>query len=107
MQYSSPVDSKRDLWVSEDNDLLGRIALATDAGYVSVDSEGAVSIRKGTPGKLETFAWIETFAGDLTLLSLATNRYLRVDSQTGSAVADSSGPRPDGRDGVRLEWRPR
>jgi hypothetical protein len=86
---------------------LGRVALRTDTGYVSVDPAGAVSIRKGKPGKSESFAWMETFDGDLILLSLTTNRYLRVDSQNGTVVADSPGPRPDGRDGVRLEWRTR
>jgi len=86
---------------------LGRIALRTDDGYVSVDPKGALSIRKGKPGNPESFAWMETFDGDLTLLSLKTNRYLRPDSQNGVVAADSTGPRPDGRDGVRLEWRVR
>jgi hypothetical protein len=86
---------------------LGRIALRTEGGYVSVDGASAVSIRQGKPGKSESFAWMETFDGDLMLLSLATNRYLRVDPQNGSVVADSPGPRPDGRDGVRLEWHTR
>jgi len=83
---------------------LGRVSLRTDSGYVSVDSTGAVSIRKGRPGMAETFGWIETFDGDLTLLSLTTHRYLRVDPRGGRVLADSPGPRPDGGDGVRLLW---
>ena len=46
----------------------------------------------------------ETFDGDLILLSIATKRYLRVDT-TGRIVADSPGPRPDGQDGVRFQWQ--
>lgn len=81
---------------------LGRVALRTDEGCVSVDRNGAVSIRPGTPAQAETFQWIETFDGELTLMSLATNRYLRLDPENGRVVADSPGPRPDGRDGVRF-----
>jgi xylan 1,4-beta-xylosidase len=83
---------------------LGRIALRTDRGYLSVSSTGEVTVRQGKPGTSETFAWMETFDGDLTLLSLATNRYLRVDPQDGRVSADAAGPRPDRRDGVRLQW---
>jgi hypothetical protein len=86
---------------------LGRISLRTESGYVSVDPTGAVSIREGRLGTPETFAWIETFDGDLTLLSLTTHRYLRVNPQDGRVLADSPGPKPDGRDGVRLLWHSR
>ena len=37
-------------------------------------------------------------------MSLASNRYLRVDFATGVLLADSPGPRPDGKDGVRFDW---
>ena len=84
---------------------LGRVALRTPSGYVSVDGTGAVSLRRGNPGKAETFAWIETLDSAVTLLSLATHRYLRVDPRDGRVIADSPGPRPDGGDGVRLQWR--
>ena len=67
-----------------------------------MDSDGAVSIRKSGPG--ETFQWIETFTGELTLLSLTTSRYLRVDFKTGKLMADKPGPAPDGKDGVRFDW---
>jgi hypothetical protein len=52
----------------------------------------------------ETFQWIETFTGDLTLLSLKTNRYLRVDFASGKLFADSPGPEPNGPEGVRFDW---
>jgi xylan 1,4-beta-xylosidase len=86
---------------------LGRVALQSGDRYVAVDASGAVSLRAGTPGPSETFQWIETFDGKLTLLSLETNRYLRADPANGRVSADSPGPRPDGRDGVRFVWRVR
>lgn len=49
---------------------------------------------------------METFDGELILMSLATNRYLGVYPD-GRILADSPGPRPDGQDGVRLRWRTR
>jgi xylan 1,4-beta-xylosidase len=84
---------------------LGRVALKTERGFVSVDANRAVSLRPGAPGQSETFQWIETFDGELTLMSLAGNRYLRLNPADGRILADSPGPRPDGRDGVRFLWR--
>ena len=49
---------------------------------------------------------METFDGDLILMSLSTKRYLRVEA-SGRVLADSPGPRPDGQDGVRFRWRVR
>jgi hypothetical protein len=86
---------------------LGRVALRAEDGFVSVDSDRAVSIRPDAPAQQETFQWIETFDWELTLLSLASNRYLRVDPANGRIVADSPGPRPGGQDGVRFHWRAR
>ncbi len=83
---------------------LGRVALSTDGSYVSVDTSGAVSLRRGPAGDAETFQWMDTFNGDLVLLSIATKRYLRVDA-AGRILADSPGPRPDSRDGVRFRWQ--
>jgi xylan 1,4-beta-xylosidase len=86
---------------------LGRVAFRTDEGFLSVAEDGAVSLRSGPSGQSETFQWMETFDGELILMSLVTNRFLRVDPANGKIVADSPGPRPDGRDGVRFLWRPR
>ena len=83
---------------------LGRVALEADGGYVSVDQDRVVSLRRGPAGDAETFQWMETFDGDLILMSLATKRYLRVDA-AGRILADSPGPRPDGQDGVRFSWQ--
>ena len=84
---------------------LGRVALRVGDGYLSVASDGSVSVRKQSPGDGETFQWIETFTGELTLLSLRNHRYLRLDFASGKLVADSPGPLPDGKDGVRFNWR--
>jgi len=83
---------------------LGRVALLSRAGFVSVGPDGTVSVRKAGPGAEQTFQWIETFTGELTLMSLTNHRYLRMDSTSGKLVADSPGPLPDGKDGVRFDW---
>jgi hypothetical protein len=83
---------------------LGRASLAGEKGYLSVAADGTAAWRRGRPGRAETFQWIETFTGELVLLSLETNRYLRRDFESGALRADSPGPRPDGEDGVRWGW---
>jgi hypothetical protein len=69
-----------------------------------VAQDGRVSLKAGVVGTAETFQWIETMAGDLTLMSLETDRYLRVDFATGKLFADSPGPEPTGPPGVRFDW---
>jgi xylan 1,4-beta-xylosidase len=86
---------------------LGRVSLRNGDAFVSVDRDGNLSLRTGAPRQSETLQWIETFDGDLILMSLATNRYLRISPADGRILADSPGPRPDGRDGVRFRWRAR
>jgi hypothetical protein len=83
---------------------LGRVALQSGAAWVSVDAQGGVALRKGRPGIGESFQWIETPTGELVLMSLATNRFLRMDPATHALRADSPGPLPDGSDGVRFTW---
>jgi beta-xylosidase len=83
---------------------LGRVALQSGAAWVSVDAQGGVGVRKGQPGAAESFQWIETPTGELVLMSLVTNRFLRVDPATHAVRADSPGPVPDGSDGVRFTW---
>jgi beta-xylosidase len=86
---------------------LGRVALRAGARWLSVaavtDSTSAVSLRAGTPGDGETFQWIETPYGDLTLMSLATHRYLRLE-RDGSVTGDGPGAEPDPADPVLLRW---
>ncbi len=83
---------------------LGRVALQTRNGFVSVAPDGRVSLRRGKAGPAETFQWIETFTGELILMSLSTNRYLHFDAASGGLLANSPGPHPNGRDGVRWDW---
>jgi beta-xylosidase len=83
---------------------LGRVALQSGDGYVTVDADGSVAIQAGQAALAQSFQWIETPTGELVLMSLRTQRFLRVDSKTGSVTADSPGPQPDGADGVRLSW---
>jgi hypothetical protein len=83
---------------------LGRVALQSGAAWVSVDADGGVALRKGRPALAESFQWIETPTGELVLMSLRTNRFLRVDPATHAVRADSPGPVPDGSDGVRFTW---
>lgn len=84
---------------------LGRVALQTPSGFVSIGENREAALRPGRPGEAETFQWMETFDGDVILMSLATHRYLRLEAATGRVLADSPGPQPDGRDGVRFRLR--
>jgi hypothetical protein len=90
---------------SVENRELGRVALRCKYGFVSVGADDAVTLSKRATGNAETFQWIETFTGELTLMSLSNHRYLRVNFENGKVVADSPGPVPDGKDGVRFDWR--
>jgi len=83
---------------------LGRVALASGARYLAVDKQGGVSLQAGKPGAAQSFQWMETPPGELILMSIANNRYLRIDPQTGKVAADSPGPLPDSSDGVRFIW---
>ena len=82
----------------------GARGAAERQGLVSVGADGTLSLRAGAPGEAETFQWIETFTGELTLLSLATQRYVRLDADAGVLRADARGPHPNRRDGVRWTW---
>ncbi|TFW14760.1 glycoside hydrolase family 43 protein [Duganella callida] len=86
---------------------LGRVALQSDVNYLTVGADGSATLQRVRPGLPQTFQWMETPTGELLLLSLQTNFYLRVHPQSGALVADSPGPLPDGSDGVRFIWSPR
>jgi len=83
---------------------LGRVALRSDRRYVTVGKDGGVTLAAGPSGTAQDFQWIETPTGELVLMSLATNRFLRIDPQTGLIRADSPGPMPDDSDGARFIW---
>ncbi len=83
---------------------LGRVALISGKNVVSVAADGKVAVTTTKPGMAESFQWMETPAGELILMSLASDRYLTIHAD-GSVAADSTGPLPDGKDGVRFVWR--
>jgi hypothetical protein len=82
---------------------LGRVALGMGNRFVSVQSPQQVVMRAGRPGDAETFQWIETPTGELVLMSLSTNRFMRIDPGTGLISADSPGPKSDDSDGDRFD----
>ncbi len=84
---------------------LGRVALEHRGRFISIAADGGATLSRKAAGDAESFQWIETPNGDLVLMSLATNRFLRIDPATRRIVADSPGPLPDGSDGVRFTWR--
>lgn len=83
---------------------LGRVALRSGRRFVTVGEDGRVTLVARQSGKAQTFQWIETPTGELVLMSLATNRFLRIDPQTKDIRADSPGPMPDDSDGARFIW---
>jgi xylan 1,4-beta-xylosidase len=87
---------------------LGRVALQSDGGYVSVTSpggKGQVVLKTGEPADAETFQWTETPYGNLVLLSLATQRHLSMEPGTGAVSADNPGPKPNRKDGSCFDWK--
>jgi len=83
---------------------LGRVALRSGRRYVTVGEYERVTLVAGASGTAQNFQWIEAPTGELVLMALATNRFLRIDPQTGDIRADSPGPMPDGSDGARFIW---
>jgi len=83
---------------------LGRVALRSGRLYVTVSKDGGVTLEAGKSGTAQNFQWIETPTGELVLMSLATNRFLRIDPQARDIRADSPGPMPDDSDGTRFVW---
>jgi xylan 1,4-beta-xylosidase len=83
---------------------LGRVALKSEGGLLGIVGDGRAALTDGTPGEAETFQWIETPTGELVLMSLRTNRFLRIDPQTRQVVADAPTPLPDNSDGARFVW---
>jgi xylan 1,4-beta-xylosidase len=83
---------------------LGRVALRSGGRHVTAGKDGGVTLIAGQPRTAQTFQWIETPTGELVLMSLATNRFLRIDPTTGDIRADSPGPMPDDSDGARFIW---
>lgn len=82
---------------------MGRVALQTPSGFLSAEGT-EVRLRAGKPTEGETFQWIETISGELTLLSLTTHRYLNIHSERGVVTVDHPGPQRNRKDTCRLKW---
>ncbi|MHA6297486.1 glycoside hydrolase family 43 protein [Devosia sp. CAU 1758] len=81
---------------------LGRVILHHAEGPLSVTASGVVTIG-GLHGSATHWQWMETPTGEVILMSLATNRFLRIHPD-GNVRADSPGPTPDGMDGTRFHF---
>lgn len=84
---------------------LGRAALKSPRGFVSIGADGKAVLSHGPSGEAESFQWIETPTGELVLMSLRTHRFLRIDPGTKQIAADSQTPLPDNSDGARFTWK--
>lgn len=82
----------------------GRVSFEREGRALTVDRRGAVRMSRVNRADAQRFQWSETPTGEIVLMSLATNRYLRVDPETGALKADAAGPEPYGQDGVRFSW---
>lgn len=94
---------KNNMFTVEDQGL-GRVALRAGKKYVSVNSETKVGLKAGRVTPKEQFKWMETLHGELILMSLNTQKFLRIEPATGKILADSPGPLSDNSDGVRFDW---
>ncbi|GGD08253.1 glycoside hydrolase 43 family protein [Aquisalinus flavus] len=81
----------------------GRVRLEREGRALTVAKDGEVSLAKAGRDS-QHFQWSETPTGEIVLMSLVTNRFLRVVPETGALLANSPGPDPDGQDGVRFTW---
>ena len=84
---------------------LGRVALRSSEGFLTVASDGSLAMRRGDPTVADSFQWIQTFTGELTLLSLQTHRYLQIEAGSNKVNANSAGPEPGADDGTRFDWK--
>jgi xylan 1,4-beta-xylosidase len=82
---------------------LGRVSLRAEGQDVAVGAEGRLALDATNAEDAGTFRWIETFTGELILMSLSTHRHVRIQPGTGELVADSPGPHPNRSDGVRWD----
>jgi xylan 1,4-beta-xylosidase len=86
---------------------LGRVALQYGDGFICVKepgNKGQVTLKTGEATKAETFQWTENVYGDIMLMSLVTDRYIRIAPQDCGVSADWPGPKPDRIDGSCLSW---
>ncbi|MBB3220690.1 hypothetical protein [Pseudoduganella umbonata] len=98
------------VWLRADADFLTEkarfsysvVALRAGRQYLTVDANGAVSLADGAPGEAQSFQWTETPTGELVLMSIANNRFLRVDPASRRIAVDSQGSLTESADGTRF-----
>jgi xylan 1,4-beta-xylosidase len=85
---------------------LASVPAAKAVAFTVLDrGRGRVALHApGMPATAMDFQWTENVYGDLMLLSLSTNRHLRIHPETGGLSADHPGPAPDRRDGSCFDW---
>ncbi|MBB4659691.1 glycoside hydrolase family 43 protein [Parvularcula dongshanensis] len=81
---------------------VGQVSFERGGKSLTVREDGTVRMARTGGSAAQRFQWSETPTGEVVLMSRLTNRYLRMSD--GRLTADSPGPDPDGRDGVRFEW---
>jgi beta-xylosidase len=88
---------------------LGRVSLRTGDGrlltVLTTGGQSRVAMTQDAPSPATTLQWIENVYGDLMLLSLVTDCYLRIDPATGVISVNHPGPAPDRRDGSCFDWK--
>lgn len=62
-------------------------------------ANGEISLKKGKPGRVETFQWMETLYGDIRDGALPASR------PRGRTFSQLSGPKPDRKDGSCFVWQ--
>jgi beta-xylosidase len=87
--------------VSIESAELGRVVIKYGAEALYVDATGFVRLADSVDGT--TFQWMETPTGEVVLMSLATNCFLRMTTD-GVVLADSPGPSSDSLDGTRFMY---
>jgi beta-xylosidase len=89
---------------------LGRVALQSvgDGRLVTVTGlgeKGRVSLERDHGDASQSFQWTEMPRGDLLLLSVTSNRHLRINSDQNTVTADAPGATADRKCGSSLAWR--
>jgi hypothetical protein len=88
---------------------LGRVALkAANGRLVSADGEAVVlkDLVGQSPGKAESFQWVNLMRGDTMLMSLTNHRYLATKpNEPGPVAVTCTGPTPARKSGECFKWK--
>lgn len=90
---------------------LGRVSLQSVADgrvltVTGLGAEGRVSLAPArSEDDAQAFQWTEMPRGDLLLLSLASDRHLRIKPDDGAVTSDEPGAQSDRQNGASFTWR--